>query len=537
MISVLQQLGFVVGPALLACLRNFSSWHISMDTLLGTGAAEVSFASLIWLHLYRNFLHDEMFSRLYVSIRQLLPRPRNPTSVCISAADTDGYDSSKSIVGIGRPMGSATNRRFYGPQSFWPVFEASFPWVKIFTKSTIDKESIKEETLIRCAMMESGQGYHDMRPFVISSQRAENIINNLESLGVDVEEDFYVDIDQWSEEISFVDREKLFSDIQLDAQEAVNRDGDAEPASDFVGLEEILRDPGPGGLSLPTSAVSFTITQDSNGVVRIQYHYDNTDSSEREQIGNMESAQANPPPLLGSGGGQPNVAALDEPPLPSITMAILQNPAASSPPPPMPPTQATASTSNPQGPVTVGSGNGNGQLEREAPSTPEPGIRRARSLSHPQSTPRPLRRVTETENDDNVETYLAEVLDVSERAKAKRKAKDHRESRVTWLSVFAANSLAWHASSIIRSVILLPLDAMYYRKLARWFLSITDDMGLRTSILGKEDVYLAQSIWTWKQSRFLLLSLGVECMIRGAIWQVGCGIARYYGKKFHWGKF
>lgn len=447
--SSLQSLGFVVLPAIWTTLGEISFRH-STTTWLFNSPLTHQLAITTALYLLRDHLQRQMGWRIYGLLRQILPRPHHPTELSIQALNDDDFVDDTSIVGIGRSLGPGTDRRYYGPQDFWTVLPVAFPWLSIILRKRANKEEIKNETLMRCAMMEHNEGVDRMSRSQQRDRRARNIIGNLESLGVDIEEDFYVDIDQWS--------------LQIDSWALEYEEEDEEA---------VMRMP---------SARSWQqeITTREDFLIAAQEYRAIPHGS-----------------IIGQRQGQ------DE--------------------------EATAGIEGSQPPTN----------HEEAPATPEPGIRRATSLST--TTPRPVRRPTETNGpdfDEEMEALLAEARrETTSRKKAK--AKDDRQYRITRLTTYAVDSLAWHSSAIITNLVMLPIDAIYYRSLASWFFSVTGSAG-GSPVLPVGDWSGGSShagTTRWQYHRMLLLSLGLECLVRGAIWQVGHRVVLSYGRWFSWEKF
>lgn len=541
MVSTLQNLGFTIGPAVIAYLKRGGSDQGTPVSVTSEMVAVRSLAALVVMYLVRGRIYDEAFWRSYVLLRQVLPRPRNPSRVSIQAAENDEFDESETITGIGRALGRYTDRRFYGPQSFWSAFEITFPWVGLFAKRRIDRDSIKQETLTRCAMMEDGREFHDMQRRSVHTQRAENIVSNLESLGIDVEEDFYVDIDQWSRDIDGIDTERIFEDaIQLDLSHTDTQDREGGQITGTLNLEYSPNQSRTSNQQTFTRAVRPTTSNVDGGIsIEIQFTRDDTEEQNPDsrlapiQVLSFPTSPQNEISTTTQPAAQSGVDLL------SFTIEvenIMRNTTSDGRP--------AEAAHEAEGSTNDEARNRNDQhtppgtaIEWEQPLTPEPGIRRATSLSHTQTTPRPIRRITETGNDNSVDNYLAQVLAGARRLEVKKKSRDDRESRVTRLSVFASDSLAWHASTMVTSLLLLPLNAVYYRRLAKTFLSLTEGLGSTMSIFEREELQLVEFPYNWNQGRMILLSLGIECLIHGAIWQIGCGVARYYGPRFHWGEF
>ncbi len=184
------------------------------------------------------------------------------------------------------------------------------------------------------------------------------------------------------------------------------------------------------------------------------------------------------------------------------------------------------------------------------PSPPVPGITRAASLSH--APLRPLRRPTIS--DQQVPTFR-------QREAARRQAAGPRDSantntnsksgtyRVTMLSNHAAEALAYHATSLLESIILLPLDVMFTRSLARNFLARHQHHPLvpqlTTPSLSMSGIWplglraQMRELTAPQEMRFwgnFLVTIGVQGLINLGIWAAGVGFTLSLGESFGWGK-
>ena len=182
-----------------------------------------------------------------------------------------------------------------------------------------------------------------------------------------------------------------------------------------------------------------------------------------------------------------------------------------------------------------------------SPPSPVPGITRAASLHH--TTPRPVRRPTVS--DQHVPVFRDEV--------ARRRLLDDDEIsvpdpnrevyRVTILSNHAAEAIAYHATSLLESLILLPLDVMFVRSLARNFLLrqsghgspplATDaapamgrmwPLGMRAQM---RDLSVPLELQFWGN---LLITIGMQGLTNFAVWAVGVQVTLRLGERFGWGK-
>lgn len=372
----------------------------------------------IGMYFTRDYISHQLGWRSYGLLRQIMTRPDRPTQLSIKAAEEDDLLDDISVIGIGRSLGTYTNRRFYGSSSFWSALPIAFPWLSRLLPKGHNIEEIKDETLRRCAATQ-GDARNDLS--IVQQHRAENIVNNLESLGIDVEEDFYVDIDQWTL-----------------------------------------------GVSLPSDGPTHRL----DDLAREVDIYTRADA-QQENLMN--------------------------------TTAIIDNTDALTSWHQIPPVPAT-------------------------PPTPDPGIVRATSLS--EITPRPVRRPTEIdapEFDEDMQAFVAETLN----KRPRRKRKDKKLYRITRMTVLPVDSFAWHASSILTSIFILPIDILFLRTLVSWYISATGTS--QTAFASRIGVWplslrdLTLSKLTWSTIKLISLSYGCELLIRGALWQFSSRMAINYG--------
>lgn len=177
-------------------------------------------------------------------------------------------------------------------------------------------------------------------------------------------------------------------------------------------------------------------------------------------------------------------------------------------------------------------------------STPQPGIQRAVSLVDPtlgngHLTPRGSLVVGDYTMQDIVRQCYRRCRIHGPPQKGRGV-----EHRVTRLSLFAASSLAWHASSIITNVVLLPFDSGICRLITHSFsqlLGTTSLLGLDLSpALGVGEWFGGShaSWWErWKYVGMLTLTFGLESLVRLGIWRIGVGIALHKAKYYRWGSF
>lgn len=378
-----------------------STWPSSLHHLYRI-LVQPQLSYAIGMYFIRDYLAYQLGWRLFGLLRQTLPRPNRPTKLSIRVAEEDDMLDDISVVGIGRGLGSHTIKRFYGPRTFLSALSVAFPWFGHLSgaRHTMeDTKWIKETVLARSADLERTWQPH---PNPGEQFRAEYITSNLESLNVDVEEDFYVDVDQWTREIpTYAERARRMSEYAAIADDSPAHTDDRSLTPNHV-------------------------LEDNDDIVIL--------------------------------------------------------------------------------PTT--------------PPTPEPGIVRAVSLT--EIPPRPVRRpteITEPEFDEELQASLAARF-----RQPRRKDRDGVLYRITRITVFPVDSFAWHASSLLTSIAMLPLDIIFSRTLASWYISTTMDS---TAILPRQ-----KTAWTGHMSvstfsgltmstmKIIVLSYGVEVLFRGASWLV-----------------
>ena len=176
--------------------------------------------------------------------------------------------------------------------------------------------------------------------------------------------------------------------------------------------------------------------------------------------------------------------------------------------------------------------------------TPQPGIERAPPLSR--ASLRPVRRPTEIDDgldaiSDRVNTmkYLKDMLD---------EPKDPVQHRVTALSNWPVDVLALHGSTLLTSMLMLPVEILVTRMIARTYL--TNRAGVGTHMVGEGS--LARAIWPVSRTLFpgmglsagmaltgsTLATFAMQGLIGSVIWSLSTGVAIYIGRHcYGWGRF
>jgi hypothetical protein len=116
--------------------------------------------------------------------------------------------------------------------------------------------------------------------------------------------------------------------------------------------------------------------------------------------------------------------------------------------------------------------------------------------------------------------------------------------RVTILSNHAAEAFAYHATSLLESIILLPLDAIFTRSLARNFLARhpIQELARTTPLMGEiwplglraqmQNLMVPQELQFWGN---FLVTMGMQGLMNFGIWAVGTRITLKLGERFGWG--
>ncbi|KAI4286290.1 MAG: hypothetical protein L6R38_000056 [Xanthoria sp. 2 TBL-2021] len=116
--------------------------------------------------------------------------------------------------------------------------------------------------------------------------------------------------------------------------------------------------------------------------------------------------------------------------------------------------------------------------------------------------------------------------------------------RVTHLTTLMADTFATSLSTIVADVLLLPLEALFVRSVALTYLNTPSGaaystMGLRNEIypLGSWAGMGLRGGRVMDYVRKMALCLGVDMLLRFAVWQATAGAAWWVGKKrFKWGR-
>lgn len=105
-----------------------------------------------------------------------------------------------------------------------------------------------------------------------------------------------------------------------------------------------------------------------------------------------------------------------------------------------------------------------------------------------------------------------------------------RRHRVTTLSNLPAEAFASHAACLITTAVLLPLETLFVRSLAKIFLG--------SSLLGRDVRPLFEwRGWSWRYTGTMIGLLGLQTFVSSVVWGLGTSVAIGLGRtRYQWGK-
>lgn len=180
----------------------------------------------------------------------------------------------------------------------------------------------------------------------------------------------------------------------------------------------------------------------------------------------------------------------------------------------------------------------------EPPSTPLLGIARAPPLTR--TTLRPIRRPTEV--DDGLEAITDRVNTADYLKRCLEEPKDPVQHRVTLLSNWPVDMLASYGSSLLTSILMLPLDLMLNRLLVKSFLAREIDTGGLSTVT----LPFLRDLWPLNTMAFpgvgvrgglrlagsVFATFAVQALLSSVVWDVRTRMMMYVGKRYYgWGKF
>jgi hypothetical protein len=165
------------------------------------------------------------------------------------------------------------------------------------------------------------------------------------------------------------------------------------------------------------------------------------------------------------------------------------------------------------------------------------------------TTPPPVRRARMLTIEDSISRILSRSQSRNrERLDSRGWAEELPRHRVTSLSNYPADAFAYHMSMVLTTVMMLPLESLYLRALARGFLeSPTARPGAMAAAAGIRADVRGLGAWFGGSERGLVgrvrytgvmaLVWGMQAVISAGIWGVGTRVAVWIGRStFGWGR-
>ena len=160
-------------------------------------------------------------------------------------------------------------------------------------------------------------------------------------------------------------------------------------------------------------------------------------------------------------------------------------------------------------------------------------------------TPPPIRRARMlTSEDGDSRSFSRSRSRHRERLDSHTGAQDLPRHHVTSLSNYPADAFAYHMSMVLTTVMLLPLESLYLRALARGFL--TSPAARPGAVAGASEIRAdVRSLTAWfggegglmgraRYGGVMLLIWGTQAVISAGVWGVGTRIAVWIGNGFGW---
>ena len=501
--------------AMLRLCGPLSLWFPSPPLLLGlTSTCKYALSCLVSplvIAYLADIVSEAIHTALAASIRTLVAKPDEPDLLSL-----DAYYSvpTTSVPGIG--MQVSAKRRFYGPKTILGCFELSFPaihrvlWQYLGLPSEIqfrltpyNEDDLAAASLQRYnAHISSNMNRPPSRRVADNAIRHAAVQEILTEAGVNARDE-RINISEWARAMTIVlspsnstatpDPEDLFGPGTNTGAFEINTSETYEPVA-WDGLTTDLHSPPPISFS-PFAPITSTAP---------------------EEVQNLPHAAANGTQHLdGEISDAQDESHIEAPVVP---LQRLLEP-------------ADLDTGQSLRPISP-------------PGTPQPGIERAPPLSR--ASLRPVRRPTEIDDgldaiSDRVNTmkYLKDMLD---------EPKDPVQHRVTALSNWPVDVLALHGSTLLTSMLMLPVEILITRMIARTYL--TNRAGVGTHIVGEGS--LARAIWPVSKTLFpgiglsagltlagsTLAMFAMQGLVGSVIWSLSTRVAIYVGRHcYGWGRF
>ncbi|EXJ71039.1 uncharacterized protein A1O5_06032 [Cladophialophora psammophila CBS 110553] len=494
-------------------------WSWRSFTSLGVKTISSPFA----LALIRDIIGNYIFKKVYVVVRQLVVKPDRPDRISLQSArnlntETASLELEEAIFGESTKAGQRTMRETI--QAIIPV--SLWFWVRIIQTQRVPlavelSPNIERELLGRSAMHYRTL-YRENRELDLRratrTLRVMAIRSAFHDFNLDPDHSM-IDIFELADDVSFL----ASSPASTSTPEPYFPDVVTAPAnaSEFQGDAEFVLFSGVGQSG--NSQVADNANAEDPG-------WGDTHEETDDIVGPLPFSGS---PTIGEQSLQPAVPL--ETLLESDIIELGEERTAS----PVP------ATSEPVSPIIPIPSPASPSHRTPSPMSPIPGIARAASLPH--TTPRPVRRPTVIEQD--APAMRDEMLRRRQQHSRDPHSADESLYRVTILSNHPAEAFAHYMTSIIESVVLLPLDILFLRSVARSFLSrhsgdqqmnraasLLGDVWPLGSGLGVRDLSMSQRLQFWGN---FFLTIGMQGLVNFVIWGVGTRVTLRLGERFGWG--
>jgi hypothetical protein len=164
------------------------------------------------------------------------------------------------------------------------------------------------------------------------------------------------------------------------------------------------------------------------------------------------------------------------------------------------------------------------------------------------ATPPPVRRARRLTNDDNFSRSFSRSHSRNrERLDSGGTTRELTRHRVTALSNYPADAFAYHASMALTTVMMFPLESLYFRSLARGFLrNPATRAGAAAAAVGIGADVRRLGAWfggegglkgRLRYAGVMALIWGIQVVVGAGIWGTGTTIAAWIGRSaFGWGR-
>lgn len=446
--------------------------------------------------------------RVYAVIRHLITKPDRPDQISIRAAeDEDMIMDATTIPGLGRSIGN--KQRYYGPQTVLDTIRVAFEpafnlWDRVCTSFVQPKTNVLSPEDREQLRMMCNNNYRQLRQQNRSIGGEHIFDDRLRNQAVQnafAERDLVaaldmIDVQAWADDIALEPDDEA-STATPDPQELFNLDQVTN--NDLQSDEMRLREPLPIAEGLSLIDDSTVHAQGENGTV-----VETVDEPSDRYIESL--AQSESPAQ-----GEVNSAGVV---VGAVPLQNLLNPLSME-----------------------------GDLESPTRmDTPVPGLTRAQSLIAP--LPRPVRRPTDIEQELGAITDELRSITLPQSSDLER----NHIYRVTTMSNHLADSLGWHMSSIVTSVILMPLDVTYVRSLGHQFLLQSKHSVDALVFPGMTEADMFRVYPELKLAgpgrpsslsflRSWFSTMGLQILTSSALWSIQAAVVYIFKDRYGWGKF